>query len=64
MTSRFEIALAKRITEEMDRLKNNLAKGDAIKDYAQYQNYVGRLTALGLVLSEYYEDVQTELNKE
>jgi hypothetical protein len=62
--TRFEVELTKRIREEIERLKTNLAAGEAIKDYAQYQNYVGRLAALNLVLGEYYDDVQTTLNKD
>jgi hypothetical protein len=62
--ARFEVELTKRIREEIERLKTNLAAGEAIKDYAQYQNYVGRLAALNLVIGEYYDDVQTTLNKD
>ena len=62
--ARFEVELKKRIAEEIERLKTNLVAGEAIKDYAQYQNYVGRLAALNLVIGEYFGDVQTTLNKD
>jgi hypothetical protein len=62
--TRFEAELKKRITEEIERLRDQLAVGMAVKDYAQYQNYVGRLTALTQVVSEFYDEVQTTLNKD
>jgi hypothetical protein len=61
---RFDLELQKRISERIEYLKTNLAAGTAIKDYAQYQNYVGQLTALNYVITECYDDVQTVLNKE
>ena len=61
---RFEVELRKRIGDEIEELKSHLAAGEAIKDYAQYQNYVGKLTALKLVITDYMDDALTALNKE
>ena len=64
MSARFEAELASRINEEAGRLRDDLEAGLAIKDYAQYQNYIGKLAAYRRVLTEFYDDVQTKLNKE
>jgi hypothetical protein len=62
--TRFERELKKRITEEIQRLTEIICAGDAIKDYADYKLHVGRLKALDLTITEYFDDVQTTLNKE
>ena len=64
MSARFEAELRKRIGEELERLASELAAGLAVKDYAQYQNYVGRIGALNTVLAEYIDDVNTAINKD
>lgn len=61
--SRFEHELRKRITEEIGRLTVELAMGMAVKDYAQYQNYVGKLQALTAVLDEYFDEVNKKLSE-
>lgn len=64
MSARFEIELKKRIGEEIERLRDVLAAGLAVKDFAQYQNYAGRITALKAVIDEYCGEVETRLNQE
>jgi len=63
-SSRFEIELKKRLTQEIEKLTLELALGMAVKDYAQYQNYVGRLTMLNAVVDQYCGEVETKLNQE
>ena len=62
--TRFEFELRKRIDLEIERLRDDLENGGAIKDHAQYQNYVGRLQSLKRVLDEFIDEVNTVLNKE
>jgi len=61
--NQYEHELKKRVDEERERLKDILEAGIAIKDYAQYQNYVGQLAAYNKVTSTFFEDVNTTLNK-
>jgi hypothetical protein len=63
LNTQFEFELKKRITEEVDRIKDNLAAGLAVTDYAQYQNQVGRIAALQLVVGNYCEEVTTTINE-
>jgi hypothetical protein len=64
VTARFQSELHKRITEEISRLQGELTVGIAVKDYAQYREYVGKIAAYERVVSEFFEDVQTTLNKD
>lgn len=61
--SRFEQELAKRINDELTRLREDLEVGVAIKDYAKYQNQIGRIFALKRVIEEFFPDVQGIINK-
>jgi len=61
--NQFESELKKRIFEEIDRLKENLAAGLAVTDYAKYQNIVGQIAGLMLVVDSYCDEVQTAINK-
>ena len=61
--NQYEHELKKRVDEERERLKDILEAGIAIKDYPQYQNYVGQLAAYNKVTSTFFEDVNTTLNK-
>jgi hypothetical protein len=61
---RFEVELKKLVGAEIERLRDELEAGLAVKDYAQYKDYVGRLASLRKVLGEYYDEVQTKLNKD
>lgn len=42
----FEHELRKLIDAEVDRLKENLTNGQAVADYAAYQQIVGKILAL------------------
>jgi len=61
--TQFEFELKKRITEEVDRIKDNLAAGLAVTDYAQYQNQVGRIAALRTVADYYCNEINTTINE-
>ena len=61
--NQFEAELKKRIAEEIDRLKENLAVGLAVPDYPTYKNIVGQIAALRLVDDSYCDEVQTAINK-
>ena len=62
-STQFETELRVRIAEEIARLKDNLALGLAVTDYAQYQNLIGRIAALSLVVDSYCDEIQTLINK-
>ena len=64
MSARFEGELKKRIGQEIERLLEELELGVAVKDYADYKKYVGRLAALRSVTNDYCGEVQTKLNQE
>lgn len=61
--TRFEYELQKRIAEERTRLLDVFEAGVAIKDYPQYQNYLGQLQALKRVATEFCSDVTTAINQ-
>jgi hypothetical protein len=61
--SRFERELKKRISEELDRLGEILESGQAIKDYAEYKNYVGQIAAFKRVAHDFCLEVQTIIDK-
>jgi len=61
--TRFEHELKKLIASEVERLTGELAAGMAVKDYAHYQNYVGRITALMQVGETFCEEVNRKLNE-
>lgn len=59
----FESELKKLITEEVRRIEENLGKGLAVKDYADYLKLVGQITAFKIVLDSYCDEVSTKLNQ-
>lgn len=61
--SRFERELQKRIGEELVRLREDLELGTAIKDYAQYRDYIGRIASLKRVAIEFCPEVQAQIDK-
>ena len=61
--SQFETELKKRLAEEIDRLKVNLAQGLAVKSYDEYRHLVGQIFAFERVANEYCDEVQTAINK-
>ena len=63
VNTQFAIELRKRIAEELKRLRDEMDAGLAIKDYAQYQHYVGNIQSLNRVLDEFIDDVNSKLNQ-
>ena len=61
--TQFEVELKKRVQEEIERLCDDLEAGTAIKDYAQYQHYVGMLKAYRRAISEFCDDVNETISK-
>ena len=61
--NQFEAELKRRIAEEVDHLKENLAAGLAVTDYPQYREIIGKITAYRLVADSYCDEVQTAINK-
>lgn len=59
----FEAVLKKRIAEEIDRLRDILDQGLAVKDYADYKYHTGQLHALKRVTDSYCGEVTDALNK-
>jgi hypothetical protein len=59
----FEAELKKRIGEEIDHLRDNLAAGAAVKDYADYRYHTGQINALRRVADSYCDEVAMILNK-
>jgi hypothetical protein len=61
--NQFEAELKKRIAEEIDRLKDNLAIGLAVTDYPKYQHLIGQIFAFRTVVDSYCDEVTTAINK-
>lgn len=59
----FETELKKRIIEEIERLRDILDVGVAIKDYADYKFHSGQILALRRVADSYCDEIQTLINK-
>lgn len=64
MNSRFEFEFKKRVGQEIERVREVLASGLGVKDYAEYRYYVGQLVVLSKIVDEYWDEVQSQLNKE
>jgi hypothetical protein len=58
----FEKELRKLITEEIERLKDNVSNGLSVVDYSDYKHQVGKIAGLRTVL-ELCDMVQSELSK-
>jgi hypothetical protein len=63
LNSQFEHELAKRIGEELGRLRGELESGIAVTDYAKYQNYVGKIAAYMRVMTDFCSEVNDTINK-
>jgi hypothetical protein len=62
ISTQFETELKKRLHEEMIRLAECLTAGQAVKDFAAYQRYVGEFQALKKVVDIYCDEVNTTIN--
>jgi hypothetical protein len=58
----FEKELRKLITEEIERLKDNVSNGLSVVDYSDYKHQVGKIAGFRTVL-ELCDVVQSELSK-
>lgn len=63
LNTQFEGELKKLIAEEIERIKDILAVGMAVKDYAEYRFHVGQIEALQKVANSYCDEVTTIINK-
>lgn len=61
LNTQFEYELKKRIFEEVARLKENLAVGAAVTDFADYRYHTGQIAALMRVCVEYCDDANTAI---
>lgn len=61
--SQFETELRKIIAEEIDRLKENLARSTASMDYAEFRHTVGQISALRRVIDAYCSEIDDKINK-
>jgi hypothetical protein len=60
---RFEVELKKLIEADLVRLHEELGLGLAVKDYGQYREYVGKISALNKVGGEFFGEAETKANK-
>ena len=63
LNTQFEGELKKLIATEIERIKDILAVGMAVKDYAEYRFHVGQIEALQKVADSYCDEVTTIINK-
>jgi len=63
LNTQFEAELKKLISARMADIADILCDGQAIKDYGQYQRYVGEFQALRSVHESFCEQVNTTLNQ-
>lgn len=63
LNTQFEAELKKLIAARMAEIGDILCDGQAIKEYAHYQRYVGEFQALRLVHETLCEQVNTTLNQ-
>jgi hypothetical protein len=55
--------LKKLIEAEIERVREIVCRGDAIKDYSDYQRHAGQLFSLNRVLNNYYPETESIINK-
>ena len=60
----FEAKLAKRIDEELERLREQLESPAALKTFDEYKFISGQIFALKRVQTAYFDEVNEDLNKE
>lgn len=61
--TQFESELKKLIADEIERIRDILSAGLAVKDYAEYRFHVGQIEALQKVAGSYCDEVTTIINK-
>ena len=61
--TRFENEFRKIIAAEIIRLRDELVAGMSVRDYAQYQNYVGKLASLVRVIDEFIDEATKKANE-
>lgn len=59
----FEAELKKRISEEIERIRDILSQGQGVKDYADYRYFSGQINALRRTMDEYCDEIATLINK-
>jgi hypothetical protein len=62
LNTQFEHELKKRLDEERLRIAEILCAGQAVKDYAEYCQYVGQYRAVSLVADSICDEVNTTIN--
>jgi hypothetical protein len=62
--TQFEHELRKVISDDIDRIKDILADGKAVPDYAEYKRLVGEIAGMRRVAHDYCEEVETKLSKQ
>jgi hypothetical protein len=63
INSQFEHELKTIIAAEVDRIKDILAAGTPIKDYADYRFHAGQLNALKRVVDNYFPETNDIIQK-
>jgi hypothetical protein len=63
LNTQFEHELKKLIEDEIERIRDILGTGMAVKDYAEYRFYVGQIEALNRVSGSYCGEATTIISK-
>jgi hypothetical protein len=63
LNTQFEVELKKLIADEVERIKDILAVGMAVKDYAEYRFHVGQIEALNKISTSYCDEATSIINK-
>ena len=61
--TQFEAELKKRISEEVERLRDIIEDGTSVESFDQYKNIVGQLRALRRTVNEFFDDANTAISK-
>lgn len=60
----FEAKLAKRIDEEIVRLRESMETRGVVQSFEDYRYLIGQIDALKRVQTSYFDEVNEDLNKE
>jgi hypothetical protein len=63
ISNRFHAELNKILTAEIQRLKDILGSGMAVKTMDDYQKFVGQIDAFKRIIEHYGPDIETLLDK-
>ena len=63
-TARLATLIERRVTEEIDRLKENLATGHAVDNHPEYKHLTGQIRAYRRVLNEFLSEAITDIDKQ